>query len=413
MKKLNLLYDATIVCSIMSKNASRSGIFFAAYNVLLQLIKNEDFNVYLHAADTEKLKNVINNCPEFCGCKIFHMSPVDKLICSIYDNRNLMPYLRKFLLQVCKLLNKYLPQNPELNDIDIYFSPMKAPPKYILANKKIKRYTILHDAIPLINDYRENVTHGWFDKLVKSINLDDKYFANSVNTKQDFIKYVPAVNPDNIIVIPLSTGKPYKKINDKTYIDQIKHKYKIPLDKKYILSLCNLDPRKNLIFSIKNFLNFIGKNSLDDFIFVLGGAKFKDFENILNENIENLCEKKDKILRIGYIDDEDMSALYSGAEMFVFPSLYEGFGIPVLEAMQCGLPVICSNTSSLPEVVGDCGIQIDPHSDKELIEAMEKMYFDRNFRENCITKGFKRAGLFSWEKCGRIIASVIKKDFNL
>ena len=78
MKKLNLLYDATIVCSIMSKNASRSGIFFAAYNVLLQLIKNEDFNVYLHAADTEKLKNVINNCPEF-------FDGLEKSILDVFD----------------------------------------------------------------------------------------------------------------------------------------------------------------------------------------------------------------------------------------------------------------------------------------------------------------------------------------
>ena len=107
-----------------------------------------------------------------------------------------------------------------------------------------------------------------------------------------------------------------------------------------------------------------------------------------------------------------MSALYSAAEMFVFPSLYEGFGIPVLEAMKCGLPVICSNTSSLPEVIGDCGIQINPYSDDEMIQAMEKMYFDRDFRAQCIEKGLERAKLFTWQKCVDVIENKIKEDLK-
>ena len=108
-----------------------------------------------------------------------------------------------------------------------------------------------------------------------------------------------------------------------------------------------------------------------------------------------------------------MSALYSGAEMFLFPSLYEGFGIPVLEAMKCGLPVICSNTTSLPEVIGDCGIKINPTSDQEMLSAMEKMYFDRDFREKCIEKGVERAKLFTWKKCVDVISETIKKDVNI
>ena len=107
-----------------------------------------------------------------------------------------------------------------------------------------------------------------------------------------------------------------------------------------------------------------------------------------------------------------MSALYSGAEMFIYPSFYEGFGMPVLEAMKCGLPVICSNTTSLPEVIGDCGIQINPYSDKELVEAMEKMYFDREFRDVCIRKGLERVKLFTWKKCVDIITNTIVTKVN-
>lgn len=420
MGNINILYDATVVCNILKKNSSRSGIFFVAYNVLLEFLKRNEFNIYLYADDGGKLEYLIRNYSEFSNCKIYKYSFFQnsynyvsyKKIESRLKSKNL---LIKLFWEILTFLLKYFDKIQrkyfvKINDIDVYFSPMRAVPKFIEKNKSIKKYTILHDTIPLINDYRQNADHKWYNNLINSINAVDKYFANSLCTKQDFIEYVPKIKADNITVIPLSTGKNYTKISDPNFINQVKNKYGIPLNKKYIFSLCNLDPRKNLIFSVKNFLKFVEKNNLENFIFVLGGACWKDFENILNENIENLGEKKDKILRIGYVDDEDMSALYSGAEMFLFPSLYEGFGMPVLEAMKCGLPVICSNTTSLPEVIGDCGIKINPHSDSEMLSSMEKMYFDRDFREKCIAKGLERAKLFTWEKCVDVIKNRIIED---
>lgn len=421
MKKINILYDATVVCKILKKNTSRSGIFFVAYNVLLEFLKREEFNIYLYADNIAKLEEVILTCPEFANCKIYSVSYLDSITIYLLKQKffarkkgfKILSLLYGLIISILKKINKCSLFNKDVSGIDIYFSPMKAVPNFIARNNYIKKYIILHDTIPLINDYRNNAEkHDWYHKLVKSINSDDIYFANSLCTKQDFIEYVPSINPDNIFVVPLSTGKPYFKIENTYYINQIKRKYKIPTNKKYIFSLCNLDPRKNLIFSIKNFLRFIEKNKLEDFVFVLGGSHFTDFEEKLNQSIENLGDKKDKILRIGYVDDEDMSALYSSAEMFVFPSLYEGFGIPVLEAMKCGLPVICSNTSSLPEVIGDCGIQINPYSDDEMVKAMEKMYFDRDFRTECIKKGFERAKKFTWKKCVDVMEDKIKRDLD-
>ena len=420
MEKINVLYDATVVCNILKKNSSRSGIFFVAYNVLLEFLKREEFNIYLYADDGGKLEYLIKNYPEFSNCKIYKYSFFQNLYNyfsykKVESRLKSKTFLIKLFWETLTFLLKYFDKIQKkyflkINDIDVYFSPMKAVPDFIEKNKSIKKYIILHDAIPLINDYRQNANHKWYCNLINSINSCDKYFANSLCTKQDFIEYVPKINPENITVIPLSTGREYRKVSDIHYIKQVKNKYGIPLDKKYIFSLCNLDPRKNLIFSIKNFLKFVEKHNLENFIFVLGGSYFKDFENILNENIENLGEKKDKILRIGYVDDEDMSALYSGAEMFLFPSLYEGFGIPVLEAMKCGLPVICSNTTSLPEVIGDCGITINPYSDLEMLSAMEKMYFDKDFREKCIAKGLERSKLFTWKKCVDVIKNKIIED---
>ncbi len=416
MKKINVLYDATTICNILTNNSSRSGIFFVAYNVLLELLKREEFNIYLYSENPLKLKQVINEYKEFSKCRIYksHLDFYLDFLTKAKSKNKIARFLYKLQSSLLKRLYKiYFKYIVSLNDIDVYFSPMKAVPGFARKDKRIKKYTILHDVIPIVNDYRKSVSHTWFYNLVDSINSTDKYFTNSEYTKQDFIKHIPKINPDNITVIPLSTGKPYFKLDDTMYINQIKRKYGIPTDKKYIFSLCNLDPRKNLMFAIRNFLSFVEKNNLDNFIFVLGGGHFNDFEDILNKNIDDLGQKKNKILRIGYVEDDDMSALYSGAEMFLYPSLYEGFGIPVLEAMKCGLPVICSNLTSLPEVIGDCGIQINPYSDDEMFNAMEKMYYDRTFRDECIRKGLERAKQFTWKKCADVITDRIRKDFQI
>lgn len=425
MRKIKLLYDASCVCNILLKNSSRSGIFFVAYNVLLEFLRRDDFDVWLYADNIGKLDYLIANYPEFSHCKRYELTPFDNGVAYLgalrvknkfESKKGLLKELTSFTSSIFQNLQKFYLNNfvnsSSVDDIDVYFSPMKAVPRFIEKNKSIKKYTILHDAIPLGHDYRENANHRWYFKLLDSINSDDKYFANSEYTKQDIIKHVPKINPDNIFVIPLSTGKPYSKITDIEVINKVKNKYNIPIGKKYIFSLCNLDPRKNLIFSIKNFLNFVENNKLDDFIFVLGGGHFDDFDKAINRSVEHLGEKKNLILRIGYVDDEDMSALYSGAEVFLFPSLYEGFGMPVLEAMKCGLPVITSNVTSLPEVIGDCGIQINPDSDEEMLNALDKMYFDRGFRQSCIDKGLERAKQFTWEKCLDVIENEIKEDIN-
>lgn len=130
----------------------------------------------------------------------------------------------------------------------------------------------------------------------------------------------------------------------------------------------------------------------------------------IEDELSSLGDFKDKIIKTGYIEDEDLPILYSAAESFVYPSLYEGFGMPVLEAMQCGCPVITSNRTSIPEVIADAGIQINPEKDEELISAYEKMYFDESFRHECTRRGLERAKDFSWKKCVDIIVNTIGEN---
>lgn len=155
--------------------------------------------------------------------------------------------------------------------------------------------------------------------------------------------------------------------------------------------------KKNII----TFVQFVQKNNIEDLVFVLGGSAWKAFLPMLEAELGEIPQGL--VIKACYIDDKDLAALYSGAEWFVYTSQYEGFGLPPLEAMQCGCPVITANNSSLPEVVGNSGIMIDWDSDEQHIAAYENYYFDDELRRNNAKAGIERAKLFSWDKCADIM----------
>jgi len=230
--------------------------------------------------------------------------------------------------------------------------------------------------------------------LCENLNKNDYYLAVSENTRKDFLKYFPKrIDSEKIRVISLGYDEKFKpyKVNN---ITTVKRKYGIPENKKYIFSLCTLDPRKNLLRVIKTFIAFVKKNNIDDTVFVLAGGHWEKFLPQLQNAVKELGEYSNRIIRTGYIDDEDLPILYNGAEWFVYTSAYEGFGLPPLEAMACGCPVIVSNNSSLPEVVEDAGIMIDWDNDEQHIAAYEQYYFDLELKKN-VAKGFKQAKKFS------------------
>jgi glycosyltransferase involved in cell wall biosynthesis len=143
--------------------------------------------------------------------------------------------------------------------------------------------------------------------------------------------------------------------------------------------------------------------NLDVNLVLAGSRRF-----IAGEMFEPYQQFNSRIIYTGYIADEDLSALYSGATAFIFPSLYEGFGLPPLEAMSCGTPVISSNRTSLPEVVGDAGIMVDPKDEDELCQAMLNLLKDNNLVQELREKGFERSKNFSWTKCTADTVDVYK-----
>lgn len=427
-KQLSILFDVSeIVDGIVSKEGN--GVFFASYNILMELLKQSNLKVSLYCSSEKAiaLKEAVSKDKNLANVPIINFSDCLKLESTIlnfeklkYKNKQeneskIVRFFIKTTLDLLKLIKKFsLKFNNKkadefFKDFDIFFSTVGAIPQEIRNVKHIKKFTFIHDVIPLIlPEYKKGFKESPFYDLFKTINKSDYYFANSQYTKRDFIKYFPNIDERHITVIPLSTGGNYKEITDVHQIEKVKEKYNIPKNKKYLFSLCTLEPRKNLIFAVKNFIEFIKQNNIDDFVFILGGLQWEGFIEKLSKITNDLGKYKDKIIKIGYVDNEDISALYSGAEMFVYPSIYEGFGMPILEAMKCGCPVICSNVTSMPEVIGDCGLLINPLSDESMIEALKKMYFDEDFKKQCREKGLERAKQFSWEKCAQIIINAMQ-----
>lgn len=416
MKK-TLLFDASVIAENLDNGSGRSGIYFTAYNILNGLIKSSKFNVCLYCGTIYNDK-VINFMRDNFGkdVKIYfgnrYGETIEKLAILDKKLRANKHNITKLLLNIfirkpIKFVGKFV----KLPRFDIAFSPFRCFPERIIAHKK---YILLHDCIPLLFPQyypQMGLKKYWYYDLIQYIKSGKKckFFANSISTKNDFVRLLN-MNPDDITVAPLAAGDNFYHETNKNKIKSVCEKYNIPTNKKYVFSLCTLEPRKNLIRTVKTFIEFIKRNKIDDMVFVLGGAHWREFIEKLKFEIKDLGIYKNKIIQAGYIDDEDLSVLYSGAEFFVYTSQYEGFGLPPLEAMKCGCPVIVSNNSSLPEVVGDAAQTIDWDSDEQHIKAYEKYHFDKDYRKSMEKQAFEHSKLFSWDKTVDIIINKMQKS---
>lgn len=328
--KINLLYDMTRIIQAWNNDNLKRGVYTVCYNLFKELIKRNEIDLYFycHRNYNDALKTFLqNNFPEVA----------EKII--INDNSS--PFLKK---------------------INAFFSPQHKIPDFIEERPDICKFLFIHDVMPLvIPGLEKDLEKGsWIGEVIRSINSTDYYFTNSECSKRDIINYVKEASSDHIKVIPLGVADNFHPCKDEAKILSIKKKYNIPRNKKYLFSLCALDDRKNLLMQVSAFFELIKVNKIHDLVYVLGGSGADDFLEKLKSTLtaKDFQKFKDKILKIGYVADKDLASLYSGAEWFTFTSKYEGFGLPVLEAMACGCPVITSNNSSLPEVIGDAGMML-------------------------------------------------------
>jgi len=214
------------------------------------------------------------------------------------------------------------------------------------------------------------------------------------------------VEPEKVSVIPLAAPAHFRPVLDEEELQRVRQTYGI--DGDYILSVGAIQPRKNLsrlIAAYSRLRRARAEGNLPKLVLVGKCAWLYD------ETLRSIKELQvsDSVVLTGYVPESDLPALYSGALAFVYPSYFEGFGLPPLEAMQCGTSVIVGDKTSLPEVVGDAGVLVDPFDVDDIAAAIEKVISDSNFRRQLRVKGLERAKLFNWQKTARQTLAVYQK----
>jgi len=263
-----------------------------------------------------------------------------------------------------------------------------------------KTIVTCHDIIPIA--YYNTRNPIW--KLnAKGLRKAEKIITVSEFSKKDISKYIKYPEDQIEIIPPAVDHNLYYPNRNRAALK----KYRIEETEKVILYVGAEEPRKNIQLLINSFSKL--KNKIPQVkLLKVGTPNYLGVREKLLEQIESFNLQKD-IIFTGYVSERELAEIYNAVDLFVFPSLYEGFGIPPLEAMACGTPVITSNTSSLPEVVGDAAIVVDPYDADKLVEEMYQLLTDDGLKKEMIRKGLKRSKMFSWDESARKTLRVYKE----
>lgn len=282
------------------------------------------------------------------------------------------------------------------NDELIWFSPNL---NFTNLSKKIKHLQTIHDLsfefLPECFTWKQRLWH-WFLNPKKQCQKADIILTPSENTKQDIVNEYGIVG-DKIQILQPGISWEEGLITTEN-IQRVKEKYNLP--EKYILYLGTLEPRKN-IESIIEAYNISGLKIKNYELIIVGGKGWK------NKKLLKLIENSLGVKYIGYVNKKDKQLLYNLSSLFIFPSLYEGFGLPVLEAMSQEIPVITSNRTSLPEVIGTSGYLVNPYNVLELAEAMKNILSDEKLRKMLIIQSKEQTKKFNWNNSAKKFLNLI------
>lgn len=283
---------------------------------------------------------------------------------------------------------------------DLYFHTLPL-------RKAFPTVVTIHDVIPLI--FKKNYPVGLRGKInfnlqKLALNSCKQILTDSAVSKNDICKYLK-IPSNKISSVHLSADKDFNPLSD-TKLIYIKRKYNLP--DKFLLYVGDANWVKNLQFLIEGFNNLLSKPGLEELKLVLiGGVFLKKVEDIIHPELESLktvnrlitrLHLEDKVIRPGNLDKEELVAFYNLATIYVQPSFYEGFGLPILEAMACGTPVICSNAGSLPEIAKDAAIFFDPTNLNQFVAIATDILQSKSLQDKLVRLGLKRVEEFSWEK---------------
>lgn len=274
------------------------------------------------------------------------------------------------------------------------------PPTHLLLSAK--KINIIHD---LAYFSKRIEAYKFWDKIYNrllfglSCRIANKVIAISNNTKNDLINILK-INSKKIIVVYQGVEKCFKQQTNLSEIQSIKSRY--ALRQPFLFYCGSISPRKNLLRLLRAFNEI--KEVIPHNLYLSGGRYWLDLE-VQEYVLKNLANR---VFIIGHISDNDLITIYSKADIYLYPSLYEGFGLPILEAQACGCPVLTSNTSSCPEIAQKSAHLVDPYSIDEIKSGILKIIQDHQYRNHLISSGYQNIKRFSWQKCAQEIINVIE-----
>jgi len=269
-----------------------------------------------------------------------------------------------------------------------------------------RQVVTIHDITPLDHPEWLNPKFAkWYQFLIPRLARRVQRIITVSDFTKNRICEVTSVKSDKVVVIYNGVDERFRP---KAVEEIIRTKDALGIsDFRYILTVATIEPRKNLQRLIKAW-ETICANLPEDVWLMIVGAKGKDLV-FRNASFNTLPPR---VRMLGHVPDELLPALYSGALAFAYVSIYEGFGLPPLEAMACGTPVLTSNVTSLPEVVGDAALTVDPYDIEAIADGIRHLVEDDHLRENLSQKGIARAKLFSWDKTARLVWNVLEEAIN-
>lgn len=392
--QLKVIFDISVLGMGTSNPTARTGVFRTIENLLSGFINHPDIFLSLNAKP-----QYLNTTKYYLGQKGLLSIENSRQNTSITENKGLLQKLfrrkDRHAIEIKLSLRLYA---DDLVKADIFHSPWLPIPKVYAKSEKVRCFITVYDLIPvLFPDLLTKAHVNQFKKILDSITRKTWVICISNSTRNDLLNYHKNLDPEKVFVTHLAASKMFYPVKDEALLKQVRKKYHIP-EAPYILTVATIEPRKNISAVLHAFRDMILQEKITDLNLVLAGTKGWKYKEIVNF-IESSPELSSRVFFTGYIHDNDLAAIYSGTTTFVYPSLYEGFGLPPLEAMKCGIPVICSNTSSLPEVVGNAGIMVAPNDTQGLSSSIMKIYTDNSLKQRLSQKALTKSKEFDWSKC--------------
>ncbi len=294
-----------------------------------------------------------------------------------------------------------VPVNLFIGPVDVFHSP-----DYVLPHVSRGRAVVtIHDLSFLqCPEGSEPKLRRYLARAVpRAVSRADLVLADSHHTRKDIVELF-GTSPDKVEVLYPGVEASFGPVRDEGLLSRARAAY--GLNTPFILSVGTLEPRKNHVLLLDAYAALREKSNVEHKL-VIAGAKGWLYEGVFRR-VEELSLGEDVVF-LGFVPDEDLPALYSLAEVFVFPSLYEGFGLPPLEAMACGTPVVACRSSSLPEVVGEAGLMVPLHDSGALADEIDKVLNDRGLRDSLAERGVSQAQKFTWRRAGSKLLALYRR----